>query len=198
MKIFFHFFGFFLAPPFPMATSRDGGALPAPPGGSSAHHAAAAPSHHQQHRAERASKARGEVAELRAALASFSATGRTATDGGAAKREVFKKLVHYMTIGIDMSGLFMQVRDGERGGGMGEKERRLSTSIDGIGKNFNRSLPSPSANSTPPCTHFLNSHQQKKPRSSPRPPPPRTTSSSRRCSTGTSPPTPGPTRSSPC
>ena len=95
-----------------MATMRDGGALPPPPGGST-HHAAAP--HHQQHRAERASKARGEVAELRAALASFSATGRTATDGGAAKREVFKKLVHYMTIGIDMSGLFMQVseRDGE-------------------------------------------------------------------------------------
>ena len=91
----------------PMATTRDGGALPPPPGGSSAHNAAASPSHH--HRAERASKARGEVAELRAALASFAATGRTATDGGAAKREVFKKLVHYMTIGIDMSGLFMQV-----------------------------------------------------------------------------------------
>ena len=100
------------SPLFAMATTRDGGALPAPGGGSgSPHHASAsAAAPHQPHRAERASKARGEVAELRAALASFSATGRTATDGGAAKREVFKKLVHYMTIGIDMSGLFMQVR----------------------------------------------------------------------------------------
>jgi hypothetical protein len=107
-----------------MATTRDGGALPAP-GGGSPHHASAAP--HQPHRAERASKARGEVAELRAALASFSATGRTATDGGAAKREVFKKLVHYMTIGIDMSGLFMQVRrEGGNGGGGKRKEKKES------------------------------------------------------------------------
>ena len=120
-------------PPLAMATTtRDGGALPPPPppGGSSAHHAASPPQHHQQHRAERASKARGEVAELRAALASFSATGRTATDGGLAKREVFKKLVHYMTIGIDMSGLFMQVRwrrgERERDG----KKGRGETSID--------------------------------------------------------------------
>lgn len=67
--------------------------------------------HHHPHRAERTAKARGEVAELKVALASFAASGRTAADGGAAKREVFKKLVHYMTIGIDMSGLFMQVRE---------------------------------------------------------------------------------------
>lgn len=67
------------------------------------------PPHHQPHRGERAAKARGEVAELKVALAAFAASGRTAADGGAAKREVFKKLVHYMTIGIDMSPLFMQV-----------------------------------------------------------------------------------------
>lgn len=94
-----------------MATTRDGGALPPRPGDSAPHASPAAAPQHHQHRAERASKARGEVAELRAALASFSTTGRTATDGGHAKREVFKKLVHYMTIGIDMSGLFMQVRE---------------------------------------------------------------------------------------
>ena len=149
-----------------MATTRDDGALPPPPGGSAPHASPAAAAPHQQHRAERASKARGEVAELRAALASFSATGRTATDGGAAKREVFKKLVHYMTIGIDMSGLFMQVREERREGRRekrvkreGERERERDRDNQPIDRSmaleFPHLTPLPRIPSLPPSRAFL-------------------------------------------
>jgi vesicle coat complex subunit len=61
------------------------------------------------------SKSRGELAEIRTTLASLASTsgstkGETAV---AAKRDVFKKIINYMTIGIDMSSLFMQVHHSE-------------------------------------------------------------------------------------
>ncbi len=57
------------------------------------------------------SKSRGELAEIRTTLASLASTsgsskGETAVT---AKRDVFKKIINYITIGIDMSSLFMQV-----------------------------------------------------------------------------------------
>jgi hypothetical protein len=70
-------------------------------------------------------RARGEVAEVRAALASLAARGATAPDAAAARRDLFKKIVHYTTIGIDLSSLFMQVRwRGERGGGRRAREKK--------------------------------------------------------------------------
>lgn len=59
-------------------------------------------------------KARGELAEVRSALAALAAPGGPRGDGGAAMRDVFRKIVHYTTIGIDLSSLFMQVGRGWR------------------------------------------------------------------------------------
>ena len=55
------------------------------------------------------SKSRGELGEIRTSLASLSGSSSTKPDGVKAKKDVFKKIVNYMTVGIDMSSLFMQV-----------------------------------------------------------------------------------------
>ncbi|MEW5316344.1 MAG: hypothetical protein WDW38_007723 [Sanguina aurantia] len=53
------------------------------------------------------SKPRGELAELTASLQSLCTTGkRSDKELRSAKKDVFKKVVSYMTLGMDMSGLF--------------------------------------------------------------------------------------------
>ena len=54
-------------------------------------------------------KARGELGEIRASLANLSGLSNSKPDGVKAKKEVFKKIINYTTVGIDMSSLFMQV-----------------------------------------------------------------------------------------
>lgn len=55
----------------------------------------------------KASKPRGELAELTASLQSLCTTGkRSDKELRSAKKDVFKKVVSYMTLGMDMSGLF--------------------------------------------------------------------------------------------
>ena len=52
-------------------------------------------------------KPRGELGELSAQLQSLCTKGkRTDKEMVAAKREVFKKVINYMTLGMDMSALF--------------------------------------------------------------------------------------------
>ena len=51
---------------------------------------------------------RGEIGEIRTQLNAISATG-SRPEAAAAKKELFKKVINCMTIGIDMSSLFMQV-----------------------------------------------------------------------------------------
>lgn len=52
-------------------------------------------------------KPRGELAELNAQLQSLCTSGkRSDKELRAAKKEVFKKVINYMTLGMDMSGLF--------------------------------------------------------------------------------------------
>jgi len=52
-------------------------------------------------------KPRGELGELSAQLQSLCTKGkRTDKEMAAAKREVFKKVINYMTLGMDMSGIF--------------------------------------------------------------------------------------------
>ena len=53
-------------------------------------------------------KSRGEIGEIRTQLNALSASG-SRPEAAAAKKELFKKVINYMTIGIDMSSLFMQV-----------------------------------------------------------------------------------------
>ena len=56
---------------------------------------------------EAARKPRGEVAELSASLQNLCTAGkRTDKELRAAKKEVFKKVINYMTLGMDMSSLF--------------------------------------------------------------------------------------------
>ena len=57
------------------------------------------------------SKNRGELAEIRTTLAALASSGGSSKSETAvtAKRDVFKKIINYITIGIDMSSLFMQV-----------------------------------------------------------------------------------------
>ena len=57
------------------------------------------------------SKSRGELAEIRTTLAALASSGGSSKSETAvtAKRDVFKKIINYITIGIDMSSLFMQV-----------------------------------------------------------------------------------------
>ena len=57
------------------------------------------------------SKSRGELAEIRTTLAALASAGGSskAETAVTAKRDVFKKIINYITIGIDMSSLFMQV-----------------------------------------------------------------------------------------
>jgi len=58
-----------------------------------------------------APKARSELGEIRATLATLATTGNAKSEAVlASKRDVFKKVINYMTIGIDMSSLFMQAR----------------------------------------------------------------------------------------
>ena len=58
-----------------------------------------------------APKARGELGEIKTTLATLATTGNAKSEAVvASKREVFKKIINYMTIGIDMSSLFMQAR----------------------------------------------------------------------------------------
>jgi hypothetical protein len=60
--------------------------------------------------ATRPSRPRGEVAEIRAALAALASPSAGGQAERAARtREVFKKIVHHTTVGIDLSDLFMQV-----------------------------------------------------------------------------------------
>lgn len=54
-------------------------------------------------------KTRGELGEIRASLAALSAGGVGKADAVAAKRDLFKRIINFMTIGVDMSSLFMQV-----------------------------------------------------------------------------------------
>lgn len=54
-------------------------------------------------------KARGEIAEIRVQLDSLSKFGGVKPETVAAKKELFKKVISYTSIGIDMSSLFMQV-----------------------------------------------------------------------------------------
>eukprot|EP00884_Botryococcus_braunii_P006125 jgi/Botrbrau1/15513/Bobra.0225s0004.1 len=54
-------------------------------------------------------KTRGELGEIKASLAALSAGGMGKADAVAAKRDVFKRIINFMTIGVDMSSLFMQV-----------------------------------------------------------------------------------------
>jgi vesicle coat complex subunit len=56
---------------------------------------------------DRSSKPRGEVGELSVQLQNLCTKGkRTDKEMVAAKREVFKKVINYMTLGMDMSVLF--------------------------------------------------------------------------------------------
>jgi len=54
-------------------------------------------------------KTRGELGEIRFSLASLSGPSSSRPDGAAAKKDVFKKIINYTSMGIDMSSLFMQV-----------------------------------------------------------------------------------------
>ena len=58
------------------------------------------------------SKSRGELAEIRTTLAALASSGGHSKSETAvtAKRDVFKKIINYITIGIDMSSVFMQAR----------------------------------------------------------------------------------------
>lgn len=57
--------------------------------------------------APRPAKPRGEFAELSAQLQSLCTTGkRSNQELRLAKKESFKKVINYMTLGMDMSGLF--------------------------------------------------------------------------------------------
>ncbi|KAK9826712.1 hypothetical protein WJX81_000377 [Elliptochloris bilobata] len=57
-----------------------------------------------------APKARGELGEIRTTLATLATNGNAKSEAVvASKRDVFKKIINYMTIGIDMSSLYMQV-----------------------------------------------------------------------------------------
>ena len=58
-------------------------------------------------RATESSKPRGELGEIRTTLAGLSSSGNK-PEALIPKREVFKKIINYMTVGIDMSSLFMQ------------------------------------------------------------------------------------------
>lgn len=52
-------------------------------------------------------KPRGELAELQAQLQGLCTTGkRSSAELRSAKQEAFKKVINYMTLGMDMSGLF--------------------------------------------------------------------------------------------
>ena len=53
-------------------------------------------------------KNRGEIGEIRTQLNAISASG-SRPEAAAAKKELFKKVINCMTIGIDMSSLFMLV-----------------------------------------------------------------------------------------
>lgn len=53
-------------------------------------------------------KSRGEIGEIRTQLNALSASG-SRPETATAKKELFKKVINCMTIGIDMSSLFMQV-----------------------------------------------------------------------------------------
>lgn len=53
-------------------------------------------------------KSRGEIGEIRTQLNALSASG-SRPEAAIAKKELFKKVINCMTIGIDMSSLFMQV-----------------------------------------------------------------------------------------
>ncbi|KAL3162975.1 hypothetical protein ABBQ32_009407 [Trebouxia sp. C0010 RCD-2024] len=53
-------------------------------------------------------KSRGEIGEIRTQLNALSASG-SRPEAATAKKELFKKVINCMTIGIDMSSLFMQV-----------------------------------------------------------------------------------------
>ena len=53
-------------------------------------------------------KSRGEIGEIRTQLNALSSSGGR-PEAAIAKRELFKKVINCMTIGIDMSSLFMQV-----------------------------------------------------------------------------------------
>ena len=53
-------------------------------------------------------KSRGEIGEIRIQLNALSASG-SRPEAAIAKKELFKKVINCMTIGIDMSSLFMQV-----------------------------------------------------------------------------------------
>ena len=53
-------------------------------------------------------KSRGEIGEIRTQLNALSASGGR-PEAAIAKKELFKKVINCMTIGIDMSSLFMQV-----------------------------------------------------------------------------------------
>lgn len=54
-------------------------------------------------------KSRGEIAEIRTQLDTLSKFGGVKTETVVAKKDLFKKIINYATIGIDMSSLFMQV-----------------------------------------------------------------------------------------
>lgn len=54
-------------------------------------------------------KTRGELGEIRTSLAALSGGGVGKADAVAAKRDLFKRIINFMTIGVDMSSLFMQV-----------------------------------------------------------------------------------------
>eukprot|EP00879_Flechtneria_rotunda_P024958 GHRR01026486.1.p1 GENE.GHRR01026486.1~~GHRR01026486.1.p1 ORF type:complete len:241 (+),score=51.64 GHRR01026486.1:654-1376(+) len=57
--------------------------------------------------AKRPTKPRGELAELSAQLQGLCMTGkRSNVELRQAKKEAFKKVINYMTLGMDMSGLF--------------------------------------------------------------------------------------------
>ncbi|KXZ42977.1 hypothetical protein GPECTOR_108g172 [Gonium pectorale] len=56
---------------------------------------------------EARNKPRGELAELSAQLQNLCTAGkRTEKELRNAKKDVFKKVINYMTLGMDMSGLF--------------------------------------------------------------------------------------------
>ena len=57
---------------------------------------------------ERQSKPKGEVAELQASLGQV--VGKIGKETVPFKRDVFKKVINYMTMGMDMSSLFTQAR----------------------------------------------------------------------------------------
>ncbi|KAK9817308.1 hypothetical protein WJX72_012438 [[Myrmecia] bisecta] len=54
-------------------------------------------------------KSRGELGEIKTQLAALTGSSGSKGDAVAAKKDLFKKIINYMTIGIDMSSLFVQV-----------------------------------------------------------------------------------------